>query len=77
MFFDFEKKRRCDQQARPSPSFVDNTIRPAVAKFSKSRVWDKVPEGSAFIFGDTRVAQVCVEGGSSHAKTARFNQPFR
>jgi len=24
--------------------------------FSKSRVWDKVPEGSIPIFGDTRIA---------------------
>jgi len=39
--------RRCGQQPRPSTSFVDNTIDLiAVAKFSKPRVWDKVPEGS-------------------------------
>jgi len=25
----------------------------AVAKFSKSKVWDKVPEGSTLIFGDS------------------------
>jgi len=28
--------------------------RRAVAKFSKFRVWDKVPEESTFIFGDTQ-----------------------
>ena len=26
------------------------------AKFSKSEVWDKVPEGSTLIFGDTRIS---------------------
>ena len=36
----------CDPQARPSRSFVD---RLAVAKFLKSRVWDKVSEGNALI----------------------------
>jgi len=38
--------RMCDPQARPSRSFVD---RLAVAKFFKSRVWDKVSEGNALI----------------------------
>jgi len=28
----------------------------AVAKFSKSGVWDKVTEGSALIFGDTQIS---------------------
>jgi len=28
----------------------------AVAKFSNSGVWDKVPDGSAFIFGDNRIS---------------------
>jgi len=27
----------------------------ALAKFSKSRVWDEVPEGSTSYFGDTRI----------------------
>ena len=30
----------------------------AVAKFSKSVVEDKVPEGSAIIFGDNRISEV-------------------
>ena len=36
-------------------SSTSSTIhdRHAVAKFSKSRVWDEVPEGSTLIFGDT------------------------
>ena len=28
----------------------------AVAKFSESGVWDKVPKGSALIFGDNRIS---------------------
>jgi len=28
----------------------------AMAKFFKSRVWDKVPEGSTVIFGDTLIS---------------------
>ena len=38
-------RRRCRQQARPSTSFVvcRQQDRLAVAKFSKSKVWDKVP----------------------------------
>ena len=28
----------------------------AVAKYSKSRVWRKVPHGSTLIFGDTRIS---------------------
>ena len=28
----------------------------AVAKFSKSGLWDKVPEGSALIFGNNRIS---------------------
>ena len=28
----------------------------AVTKFSKSKVWDKVPEGGTLIFGDTQIS---------------------
>jgi len=53
-----------------------------VAKFSKSGVWDKVPEGSALIFGDNRISFKYSVGrmeGSSHAKNqldlfSRFNR---
>jgi len=42
---------RCERP--PLSSLVDNTFRRsyAVAKFSKSGVWDKVPKGSTLIFG--------------------------
>ena len=49
-------RRRYDPQARPSTSFVDNTIdRLGIAKISKCGVWDQVPEGSALNFGHTRI----------------------
>ena len=44
----------------------------AVAKFSKSGVWDKVPEGSTLILGDTHISlqhiMGQVEGRKPHAK---------
>ena len=43
----------------------------AVAKFSKSGVLDKVPEGSVLIFGDNRISfkhSVAWIKGSSHAE---------
>ena len=43
----------------------------AVAKFSKSGVWDKIPEGSALIFGDNLISFSHIVGrvkGSSQAK---------
>jgi len=41
-----------------------------MAKISISGVWDKVPEGSSLIFGDTRFLQHSIGQveGSSHAK---------
>jgi len=45
----------------------------AVAKFSKSGVYDKVPEGSALIFGDNQLSFEHSVGrveGSSRAKTS-------
>jgi len=61
----------CRQQARPSTSFVDNTInRPAVEKFSTT-VWDKVSVGSSLIFGSTRISLLHSVGqvkGSFRAK---------
>jgi len=42
-------------------------------KFSKFRVWDKVPEGSTLIFADIRISLQCRAGeveGSLHAKTS-------
>jgi len=55
-------------------SFIDNIYRDdllAVVKFSKSRVWDKVPEGSTLIFGGTQIflhTSVGQVEGSLHAK---------
>jgi len=45
----------CRQEARPSTSFVDNTI-DLPAKFSKFRVWCNVPEGSILAYGDTQIS---------------------
>ena len=42
-----------------------------MAKFLKSGVWDKVPEGSTVIFGDTQISlfqSVGQVGGSIRAK---------
>ena len=49
--------RRVDrgQQARPSTSFVDNTI-DLPPNFSKFRVWNKGPDGNTLNFGDTRIS---------------------
>ena len=49
--------RRVDrgQQARPSTSFVDNTI-DLPPNFSKFRVCNKGPDGSTLNFGDTRIS---------------------
>ena len=62
--------RRCRQHLATyavSPSAVNNRPTPvvvyvtlvnagcAVTKFSKYRVWDKVPDGSTLIFGDTLI----------------------
>jgi len=44
-----------------------------VAKFSKSGVWDKVPEGNTLIFGDTQISvqrSVGLVEGSHHAETS-------
>ena len=46
----------CDHQARPSASFVDDTIDLPWRNFPEYRVRDKVPEGSTLIFGDTRIS---------------------
>ena len=45
-------------KARPSSVFVDSTYgdRLAVAKFSNSRVWNKVQEGSTLVFGVTQIS---------------------
>jgi len=40
-------------RAKSTTRFGD---RYAEAKFSKSRVWDKVPDGSTLIFGDARIS---------------------
>jgi len=64
-------RRKCDPQARPSTSYVDNTIDLLWRNFFKSRVWDKIPEGSTFIFGDTRISWQYSVGqveGSLYAK---------
>jgi len=45
-----------------------------VAKFSKSGVWDKVPEGSALIFGDTRAFFVITQCGIGGKKPPCQNQ---
>ena len=39
-----------------------------MAKFSKSEVRDKVPEGSTLIFGDTQISLQTVWEGSPHDK---------
>jgi len=48
---------------------------------SKSRVWDKVPEGSTLIFGDTQIFFFKVRTGrkkpASQKPAARSIQPFR
>ena len=59
----------CTSAVGPSPPGVINTSLPAdavytaladrrcaLATFSKSRVWDKVPERSTLIFGDTPIS---------------------
>ena len=51
---------RCRQQARPSTtttttSIDDNAIDLPWRKFSKSGVWDKVPQGSTLILGVTLI----------------------
>ena len=46
----------CDHQARPSTSFVDDTIDLPWRNFPEYRVRDKVPEGSTLFFGDTRIS---------------------
>ena len=45
----------CDPQARPSTSFVDNTIDLPWQNLLSPEYGGKVPEGSAHIFGDTRI----------------------
>jgi len=46
---------RYNPQARPRMSFVDHTV-DLVAKFFKSRVWGKLPEGSTLIFGGIQIS---------------------
>jgi len=72
---------RCRQQARPSTmttSFADNAID---LLFPKSKeIWDKVPEGSNLIFGDTQISlQQCGIGGRKPPcqNPARFIQSFQ
>jgi len=48
-------RRRCRQQGRTAMSFVDNKI-DLPAKFSKSRVLDKIQEEYTFVFRDTRIS---------------------
>jgi len=63
-------------------NYVDNTCdrRRAVAKFfSKSRVLNKVPEGSTLVFGGTRISYQFIVGyaeGSPYAKD-HLDRPFR
>ena len=45
-----------DHQARPSTSFVDDTIDLPWRNFPEYTVRDEVPEGSTLIFGDTRIS---------------------
>jgi len=44
------------EQAWPLTSFVDSKINLLWGKLSKSRIWDKVPEGSTLIFGGTQIS---------------------
>ena len=63
-------RRKCGQQSRSTvDEFCWQHDRLAVAKFSrpKSRVWDKVSERSATIFGGIRISRYVEE--SFHAKT--------
>ena len=51
----------------------------SMVKFSESRVWDKVPEGSPVIFGDTQISLKHSVGqveGSPCQNPARFVQLF-
>jgi len=50
------RRPSCDHHARPSTSFVDDTIDLPWRNFPEYRVRDKVPEGSTLIFGDTRIS---------------------
>jgi len=47
---------RYDRSPFSSKSITGFDDRYAVAKFSRSGVWDKVPEGSTLIFGDVRIS---------------------
>ena len=73
-------RHKCRQQTRLSASFVDNTNRPPLAKFSKSRVWDEVPDRSApyiWRYSNFLITQ-CRIGGKKfpHQKVARISSRF-
>ena len=51
-----------------------------MVKFSESRVWDKVPEGSPVIFGDTQISLKHSVGqveGSIRAEGSPIRPVFR
>ena len=67
--------RKCGQQARPSTSFVGNTVHTCRCS-EKSRVWDKVPVGSVLIFASTRnMCRLCRR--ALQPRLRKFNQHYK